>query len=157
MAKLFDKLFNRIIKGRLIELSDSEINDLGLQHKLVSGTNIKTIGGQSVLGSGDIAISGSQLYNHRLAIEDNDDNTYYFEIVNNSQEPIDTLTKLIGAMKYNTGLGSTKYRIYLGYFNVSRCYISKNDDANYLSSSSSVTTLSNGRPLTAFHDSVETL
>lgn len=42
MAKLFDKLFNRIIKGRLIELSDSEINDLGLAKKADVPTSVGT-------------------------------------------------------------------------------------------------------------------
>lgn len=37
------------------------------QEKLVSGTNIKTIGGQSILGSGNLAISGgTQLYQHYI-------------------------------------------------------------------------------------------
>jgi hypothetical protein len=33
-------------------------SDLGIQEELVSGTNIKTINNQSILGSGDITISG---------------------------------------------------------------------------------------------------
>lgn len=38
------------------------------QQELVSGENIKTIGGQSILGSGDIAISGgTQLYKHTIS------------------------------------------------------------------------------------------
>ena len=35
----------------------------GLQAELVSGTNIKTINGSSLLGSGDLTISGSNIYN----------------------------------------------------------------------------------------------
>jgi hypothetical protein len=35
----------------------------GKQAALVSGTNIKTINGTSVLGSGDLAVSGSNIYN----------------------------------------------------------------------------------------------
>jgi len=35
----------------------------GLQPTLVSGTNIKTINGNSLLGSGDLTISGSNIYN----------------------------------------------------------------------------------------------
>lgn len=34
------------------------LSDLGIQEELVSGTNIKTINSQSILGSGDITISG---------------------------------------------------------------------------------------------------
>ena len=48
--------FNSKHKSREIE----EILDSvgGKQEKLVSGTNIKTINGQSLLGSGDVNISG---------------------------------------------------------------------------------------------------
>ena len=35
-----------------------QLNDLNKQDKLVSGTNIKTINGESILGSGDIIIEG---------------------------------------------------------------------------------------------------
>lgn len=42
-----------------IELNENKTsNDLGLQDKLVSGTNIKTINNQSILGSGNITIEG---------------------------------------------------------------------------------------------------
>ena len=41
------------------------------QDKLVSGTNIKTINSQSLLGSGNIAISGgTKLYKHEVSVED---------------------------------------------------------------------------------------
>jgi hypothetical protein len=49
------------------DLADSYIASAvtwnGKQAALVSGTNIKTINGNSVLGSGDLAISGSNIYN----------------------------------------------------------------------------------------------
>jgi hypothetical protein len=49
------------------DLADSYIASAvtwnGKQAALVSGTNIKTINGSSVLGSGDLAISGSNIYN----------------------------------------------------------------------------------------------
>jgi hypothetical protein len=35
-----------------------DILDAGAQRTLVSGTNIKTINGQSVLGSGDLSVDG---------------------------------------------------------------------------------------------------
>lgn len=38
----------------------------GKQDTLVSGTNIKTINGQSILGSGDVAISGSGLTQQQI-------------------------------------------------------------------------------------------
>ena len=72
MAKLKDKLYNRVIEGDL-ELSEEDIQNAGLandsekQDKLVSGENIKTINSQSLLGSGNISISGgTQFYKHTL-------------------------------------------------------------------------------------------
>ena len=57
-----------------------------VQEKLVSGTNIKTIGGQSILGSGNLDISGgTKLYKHtlRVSIEVEPDvyDNYDFDIV----------------------------------------------------------------------------
>lgn len=46
-------------------------SDTSRQEKLVSGTNIKTINGQSVLGSGDIPISGGGKYANTSEIVDN--------------------------------------------------------------------------------------
>lgn len=46
-------------------------SDTSRQEKLVSGTNIKTINGQSVLGSGDISISGGSEYTNTSEIVDN--------------------------------------------------------------------------------------
>lgn len=46
-------------------------SDTSRQEKLVSGTNIKTINGQSVLGSGDIPISGGSEYANTSEIVDN--------------------------------------------------------------------------------------
>lgn len=55
-----------------VELSGNKTStDLGLQSTLVSGTNIKTINNTSLLGSGNITISGG--------------NTYYFDGQNNAQ------------------------------------------------------------------------
>lgn len=46
-------------------------SDTSRQEKLVSGTNIKTINGQSVLGSGDIPISGGSEYANTSEIVNN--------------------------------------------------------------------------------------
>lgn len=46
-------------------------SDTSRQEKLVSGENIKTINGQSVLGSGDIPISGGSEYANTSEIVDN--------------------------------------------------------------------------------------
>lgn len=44
-----------------IELNENKTSsDLNLQDKLVSGTNIKTINNQSILGNGNINISGGE-------------------------------------------------------------------------------------------------
>jgi hypothetical protein len=48
-------------RGALSSTDWSTFN--GKQEALVSGTNIKTINGNSVLGSGDLVISGSNIYN----------------------------------------------------------------------------------------------
>ena len=81
MAKFKDKFYNRIIEGKLSLDKEDEV-----QEKLVSGTNIKTIGGQSILGSGNLDISGgTKLYKHtlRVSIEVEPDvyDNYDFDIV----------------------------------------------------------------------------
>lgn len=59
------------------------------QEKLVSGTNIKTIGGQSILGSGNLAISGgTQLYKHEFSVKDGNDVKAIFTIYALSNTPI---------------------------------------------------------------------
>ena len=64
------------------------------QEKLVSGTNIKTINSQSLLGSGDIAISGgTKLYKHNIL--DPFDNFPVFVIISTSSSPIVTQYKVI--------------------------------------------------------------
>lgn len=49
-------MFTYAVTGNVWAIS----TDYGFQRKLESGTNIKTVGGQSLLGSGDIPVSGSQ-------------------------------------------------------------------------------------------------
>lgn len=46
----------------------------GKQDKLVSGTNIKTVGGESLLGSGNIPLlsSGTKLYKHYIEFQSDD-------------------------------------------------------------------------------------
>ena len=41
------------------------------QDTLVSGTNIKTLNGQSILGSGDLPISGQKFYEHTIYLYEN--------------------------------------------------------------------------------------
>lgn len=56
---------------RLISPIDADV----AQSILVSGTNIKTINGQSILGSGDLPVGGSKLYQHNITITNNTTNT----------------------------------------------------------------------------------
>lgn len=45
------------------------------QEVLISGENIKTINGQSLLGSGDLIVGGDKLYQHNISITNNTANT----------------------------------------------------------------------------------
>ena len=54
----YDQLSNRPQINNNTLTGDKSSSDLGLQDTLVSGTNIKTINNQSLLGSGNITISG---------------------------------------------------------------------------------------------------
>ena len=73
------------------------------QDKLVSGTNIKTINGESILGSGNIAISGGSsgsgsgrppLYSHTITLKGSGNSAYFtFTIYKRTDEEVtkDTL------------------------------------------------------------------
>lgn len=75
------------------------------QEKLVSGTNIKTIGGQSILGSGNLAVSGgTQLYCHNLLLN----TSLGVKIITNHQETIDTLDKLKALCANNQDVNSNE-------------------------------------------------
>ena len=93
-------------------------SDTSRQEKLVSGTNIKTINGQSVLGSGDIPISGGSEYANTSEIVDN-------AITLTSTSTLDDLVTQILAQKtkvtrssdytnLNRILGSPKYTLIFG-------------------------------------------
>ena len=52
-------MLNNLPKINGVEIKgDKTLDDLGAQEKLTSGTNIKTINGETLLGSGDITIQG---------------------------------------------------------------------------------------------------
>lgn len=55
MADYISQFTGEEMDARLAKVSQLETSK---QDKLVSGTNIKTINGQSLLGSGDITIQG---------------------------------------------------------------------------------------------------
>jgi len=55
----YDKLGNRPKIGGITLAGNQTPEQLSLQAKLVSGTSIKTINGQSVLGSGNMELNGS--------------------------------------------------------------------------------------------------
>lgn len=56
----YNSLSNRPAIGGVTLTSESTLDDIGAQPKLESGTNIKTINGQSLLGAGNIEISGGE-------------------------------------------------------------------------------------------------
>ena len=63
------------------------------QDKLVSGENIKTVGGESLLGSGNIPLpsGGTQLYKHVVLLSTYDDIT----TICNSPTPVTTIDELL--------------------------------------------------------------
>ena len=75
------------------------------QDTLVSGTNIKTINGNSLLGSGDLTISGSgAIYQHNLCIWIGDTVHYiYITIFNNSATAltVENIDQVFNAIKPN--------------------------------------------------------
>lgn len=95
---------------------DSKVN--AKQDTLVSGTNIKTINGESVLGSGDLTVSSSPtaLYKHNLLcianrVDSENDYIYFtFSIINTYNVPItidNCNTYLINGNYYSvSGFGS---------------------------------------------------
>lgn len=97
-------------------------SDTSRQEKLVSGTNIKTINGQSVLGSGDIPISGGgSAYANTSEIVDN-------AITLTSTSTLTDLATQILAQKtkvcrvsYGANMMDTLARLY-ELFNISKAY-----------------------------------
>ena len=76
----------------------------GKQDALVSGTNIKTINGNSMLGSGNLTISGSgSLYQHNLEIELSAIDYLYITIFNNSATAltVENIDQVFNALKAN--------------------------------------------------------
>ena len=86
-----------------------------LQDKLVSGTNIKTINGESILGSGDITIgsgsggSGSgrpPLYSHTITLKGNGNSAYFtFTIYVRTDEEV-TKDTLFDYLNWNVCVGT---------------------------------------------------
>ena len=76
---------------------DKSSGDLGLQEQLISGTNIKTINNESILGSGNISVGGGSggvdhLYIHNIVITSTDLYRINFEIVSTSGTAITSST-----------------------------------------------------------------
>ena len=121
------------------------------QPKLVSGTNIKTIGGQSILGSGDLPISGgTQLYEHTLTISNlspytgnvvlktEAGNIRKLKIINKANAEINTTSKLVTAISSKVAINNilldnddNKYLILLG--NDINIYLLKLNDNSIIS------------------------
>ena len=68
------------------------------QDVLISGRNIKTINGNSLLGEGNLTIQsgggGTQLYNHRLVGTHSVEGDFILNIVNNSDKPYTIKNKI---------------------------------------------------------------
>ena len=85
------------------------------QDKLVSGTNIKTINGESILGSGNITISGGSggsgsgrppLYSHTITLKGSGNSAYFtFTIYARTDEEI-TKDKLFGYLNWEVCAGT---------------------------------------------------
>ena len=82
------------------------------QDKLVSGTNIKTINGESILGSGDITISGGSgsrrppLYSHTITLKGNGNSAYFtFTIYMRTDEEV-TKDTLFGHLNWEVCAGT---------------------------------------------------
>ena len=83
-----------------------------LQDKLVSGTNIKTINGESILGSGNITISGGSgsgrppLYSHTITLKGSGNSAYFtFTIYVRTDEEV-TKDKLFDYLNWNVCTGT---------------------------------------------------
>ena len=53
-ARLYRTVSNDPLAGTSVRLNTISVSSTNTQEKLISGTNIKTVGGQSLLGSGDV-------------------------------------------------------------------------------------------------------
>lgn len=92
----------------VISSGDIDYNIGSPQEKLLSGNNIKTINGESLLGSGDITVGGgSTLYEHKITINSlnlgDAGGVIYnikgvFTFINNSSTPISSATDIINAV-----------------------------------------------------------
>ena len=86
-------------------------NNFELQPTLISGTNIKTINGESILGSGNITISGGSgsgrppLYSHTITLKNSDNSAYFtFTIYIRTDEEI-TKDTLFDYLNWNVCAG----------------------------------------------------
>lgn len=66
-----EAIWTRLDNNELIEVYTPIINDLTInkQDKLISGENLKTIGGESLLGSGNIPILGVEIDNATIVLD----------------------------------------------------------------------------------------
>lgn len=80
-----------------------------LQNKLISGTNIKTINGNSLLGEGDIKVQ-NVLYRHTITIYEGntqDGNSICFTTYTPSNTPIDSIQDLTASVDGSNKLANT--------------------------------------------------
>jgi len=93
MAKLEDKLFNRVIEGKLDAKEEIDSEAVKAVEGAESGTVASVLGldsnGKLVKGA---VSGGTQLYKHIFTIDDSDDNTIKVIIITSISEPVDTPT-----------------------------------------------------------------
>lgn len=87
------------------------------QNKLISGTNIKTINGNDILGEGDITIEGGgSAYNFYSIVDRRMTDDEWYEIYNNNQEGI--ASYIFYKLYDTTAQGFATFGFYEGYFSI---------------------------------------
>ena len=82
------------------------------QDKLVSGTNIKTINGESILGSGNITISGGSgsemppLYSHTITLKDSGNSAYFTFTIYVRTDEVITKNTLLDNLSWDVCVGT---------------------------------------------------
>ena len=102
------EVYLKTINGQSIADSNESTN-IKVQEPLVSGTNIKTINGNSVLGAGDIPVQ-QKLYRHTITIYEGntkDGNSICFTAYTPSNTPVDSIQDLTANADGSNKLANT--------------------------------------------------
>lgn len=95
-------------RSQIINLGDIATK----QDKLVSGTNIKTINGESILGSGNITISGGSgsemppLYSHTITLKDSGNSAYFTFTIYVRTDEVITKNTLLDNLSWDVCVGT---------------------------------------------------